>query len=278
MGLDGALARFDADTDRNCARRKALYQQVSCFFRECQVDLLSFEDVRKEMHLAQKIYRGVQEIPVDRIRGSVGRYDDFTSAFLPRKGHLRERWERVDRAMMAGETPPIEVYQVGDAYFVLDGNHRVSIARQHRQDLIEAEVWEYPRPRSLGADVDILAFVNDSERSGFLAKYGQCSPQAVQEIVLTCARCYEDLASMIEAYRRGLDEAGAGPVSTEQAVSGWYSEVYAPAIAGIRQNDLLARFPDRTEADLFIWAWKNNQDLEEMARAEGIAPVSGART
>ena len=74
-------------------------------------------------------------------------------------------------------------------------------------------------------------------------------------------------------YRRGLEDAGGGPVSTEHAVSSWHEEVYAPAIAGIRENDLLARFPDRTEADLFIWAWKNNQDLDEMALAEGIAPM-----
>ena len=73
----------------------------------------------------------MQEIPLDHIRGSVGRFDDFTSAYMPRKDHLRHRWEGVDQAMMQGKTPPIEVYQVDDIYFVMDGNHRVSVARQH---------------------------------------------------------------------------------------------------------------------------------------------------
>jgi uncharacterized ParB-like nuclease family protein len=140
-----ALSKFDAGEDWNRARRKILYQEVVRFFKQCSVDLLSFEEVRSGLHLGQKFDRGLQEIPLDRIRGSVGRYDDFTSAFLPRKRHnMRQRWERVDVAMRAGRTPPIEVYQVGESYFVLDGNHRVSVARQLGLETIEAYVCEFP--------------------------------------------------------------------------------------------------------------------------------------
>lgn len=70
---------------------------------------------------------------------------------------------------------------------------------------------------------------------------------------------------MLEAYRRGVEQARGEPVTMQQTLGGWYEEVYAPAIAGIRKNDLLAKFPNRTEADLFVWAWQNNRDLEEMA-------------
>jgi uncharacterized ParB-like nuclease family protein len=265
MEENDALSKLDAGEDWNRARRKILYQEVVCFFKQCSVDLLSFEDVRSGLHLVQKIDRGLQEIPLNRIRGSVGRYDDFTSAFLPRKKHMRQRWERVDVAMMAGKTPPIDVYQVGESYFVLDGNHRVSIARQQGQETIEAFVVEYPTPWDLSPEADIDELLIKSERVEFLEKIGQASPPAVQGIFFTCPDCYSDLMDMIETYRQGLEEVDEKPVSIEQAVSAWYEEVYSPAILIIQKNNLLARFSNRTEADLFIWAWKNNKVLQELA-------------
>jgi uncharacterized ParB-like nuclease family protein len=258
------LNMYDAEEDWKRARRKVLYQEVVCFLKQCSVDLLSFENVRSGLHLGQKIDRGLQEIPLDHIRGSVGRYDDFTSAFLPRKRHLEERWERVDVAMKAGKTPPIDVYQVGESYFVRDGNHRVSIARQRGLQTIEAYVKEYPTPVGLSPDADIDELMIKSERAEFLNRVGQTSPPAVREIVFTCPDCYGDLLDMIEAYRQGLEETDENPVSFEEAVSAWYEEVYGPAIEIIQNNNLLAQFSNRTEADLFMWAWINNKALEEL--------------
>jgi uncharacterized ParB-like nuclease family protein len=259
-----AVSMFDAEEDWNRARRKVLYQEVVCFFKKCSVDLLSFEDVRTGLHLGQKIDRGLQEIPLERIRGSVGRYDDFTSAFLPRKEHMRKRWARVDAAMQAGKTPPIDVYQVGESYFVLDGNHRVSVARQRGLETIEAYVVEFPTPYGLGPEADIDELLIKSERVEFLEKIGQASPPALRQIAFTCPDCYGDLVGMIETYRLGLEQAGEKTIAFEEAVSAWYEEVYGPAIEIIQINNLLARFSNRTEADLFIWAWKNNKVLEEL--------------
>jgi uncharacterized ParB-like nuclease family protein len=268
MGGYDALSELDAEQDWNRARRKLLYQEVVCFFKECSVDLLSFEDVRTTLHLSHKIDRGLQEIPLERIRGSVGRYDDFTSAFLPRKKHMQSRWKRVDMAMMAGKTPPIDVYQVGESYFVLDGNHRVSIARQHDLVTIEAYVWEFPIPYGLDPEADINELLIKGEQIAFLDKIGQAGPSAVREIAFTCPDRYGDLVDMIEAYRQGLEELKGGRVSIEQAIPAWYEEVYIPAIKTIHKNDLLARFSNRTEADLFIWAWKNNKAVEELVLEE----------
>lgn len=263
MDEAGLLGTLDAEEDWNRARRKILYQEVVCFLKQCSVNLLSFEDVRTGLNLVQKIDRGLQEIALDRIRGSVGRYDDFTSAFLPRKRHMQERWERVDMAMRAGKTPPIDVYQVGESYFVLDGNHRVSIARQHGLETIEAYVTEFLTPVGLGPEADIDEVIIRGEQLDFLKKIGQGSPVDVREIVFSCPACYGDLLEMLESYRQGLEEASGDSVSLEQAASTWSDEVYGPAIETIRREKLLDRFPQRTEADLFLWAWKNNKLLEE---------------
>ena len=100
-------------------------------------DLLSFEEVRQQLRLSTPAGGAtVQEIPVAKIVGSVGRYRDFTRAFLPRAQVDPERWTRIER--LQGRLPPIDVFLVGEVYFVRDGNHRVSVARARNQETIRA--------------------------------------------------------------------------------------------------------------------------------------------
>ncbi len=79
--------------------------------------------------------------------GSVGRHTDFDRDFLPSKVVLEERWKRVDRAFHLGkDLPPVVLHKVGGAYFVEDGNHRVSVARYQEVEMIDAEVVEFLTP------------------------------------------------------------------------------------------------------------------------------------
>jgi hypothetical protein len=84
---------------------------------------------------------------VDQIVGSVGRWRDFDRSFLPARASGGERWKRIDWAFQRGEDlPPVELYEIGDTYFVVDGHHRVSVARYHDVPTVEAAVAEfYPR-------------------------------------------------------------------------------------------------------------------------------------
>jgi hypothetical protein len=105
--------------------------------------LLSFDDVRECLRLWQELDRGLQDIPMERIVGSVGRPNDFTGSFRPKNAVNRERWSRIF-AETIGDLglPPVEVYQVGDEYYVRDGNHRVSVARSMGFETIQAYVTE----------------------------------------------------------------------------------------------------------------------------------------
>jgi len=263
-----ALDEFNAEEDWRHARRKLLYQEVVCLVKRCSVDLLSFEDVRQGLHLQQRIDHGYQDIPVQQVRGSVGRFDDFSSAFLPRKNHMRKRWEGVDVAMAQGKTPPIDAYKVGDAYFVVDGNHRVSVARQRGQETIGAYVTEFPTPAGLSANADIDELLIKSEQTAFLEKAGNANAEVPQSLVFTCSGCYEDVAEQIEIYRESAQAEQEAPVSFEQAFSAWYDEAYLPSIKAIRKNDLMSQFPDRSESDLFVWTLQNNQILEQLDLAD----------
>src|SRR5690349_19365704 len=94
-------------------------------------ELLSYEEIASKLKLQGRSDKGIQSIPVEAIIGSVGRYTDFTRTFLPRRAGDLSRWATVKAATVdpVGEgLQPIEVYKVSEVYFVLDGNHRVSIA------------------------------------------------------------------------------------------------------------------------------------------------------
>ena len=123
-------------------RRKARLRKLLANLTGRPDDLLLFDEVRQTLSLSQPRLEVRREIPLDSIVGTVSRYADFNRQFNPQQDSDEERWARVKELMETRGLDPIEVYQVGDIYFVLDGNHRVSVARQMEVKTIEAYVKE----------------------------------------------------------------------------------------------------------------------------------------
>ena len=142
---DFSTARRQAELSFRRARKRAWRKQLQSWLsgRE-QQHLLPFEAIRAELPESDPRRQGVRLVPVDKIVGSVSRYEDFTRQFLPLRDSLRERWINVESLAMRRGWPPVELYQLGDVYFVSDGNHRVAVARQMGNDTIEAYVWSFP--------------------------------------------------------------------------------------------------------------------------------------
>ena len=76
------------------ARGRAFWQQILGLLRGKSAELLSFEAIREKLRLHEESYTGLQDIPLDKIRGSVGRYRDFNSSFLPRSDAFTVRASR----------------------------------------------------------------------------------------------------------------------------------------------------------------------------------------
>jgi hypothetical protein len=151
------------------ARQRGSVQEILARLTGKSNRLLSYDEVAEKLKLRGRVERGLQQIPIDSIVGSVGRYTDFTRTFLPRKAGDRERWARVKAAMEDGlGLPPIEVYKVGDVYFVIDGNHRVSIARQDGSKSIQARVIEVQTDIPLTPDVQPDDLIVKAEHADFL--------------------------------------------------------------------------------------------------------------
>ena len=144
----------EAERNFNVARRHAFFEDMLGRLLRRPTDLLSFDEVKRKLGLLSSRDRGVYEIPLDKIVGSVGKFREFTRTFCPRREESRARWQRVYTFIHSSRgLPPIEVYQAGDVYFVLDGNHRVSVGRQIGLKMIEAHVTEFISPIRLTADI-----------------------------------------------------------------------------------------------------------------------------
>ena len=250
------------------ARKEAAMQQILARIQGKSSDLLCYDEVRRHLRATGKpIERGLQEIPLDKIVGSVGRYQDFTRSFLPKNDSDQERWARVKTAItdMKG-MPPIEVYQVGDAYFVKDGNHRVSIARQLGTKTISAYVTEVETRVSLTADDDPDEVICKARYATFLEKTNldKLLPQA--DLLMTFCGQYQTLLDQIEAECRLIGEADMMDCEGEDwetAVITWYNEVYLPVVKIIRQLGIIRNFPECTEADIYVLLSEQREELEE---------------
>jgi hypothetical protein len=158
------------DKDFSLARSKALLGHRGARLKRRLITdgLLCFDEVRELPGASSRIYRGTRTVPVGQIGGSVGRCSEFDSDFMPAKSSVEARWKRIDRAFNRGEQlPPVSLYKVGSFYFVLDGHHRVSVARYHRVEWIEAYVTEYNAPSPMDAARSLSAEEESEHDCGF---------------------------------------------------------------------------------------------------------------
>ena len=248
------------------ARQQAALQSVLARLSGKSNELLSYDEVARQLKLAERTDRGIQSIPLEAIVGSVGRYTDFTRTFLPRSDADKERWARVMAATTSPGSaglPPIEVYKVGEVYFVLDGHHRVSAARQAGATHIEAYVTEVHTEVPLTPDIQPDDIIIKAEYADFLERTRLNALRPGADLSLTAPGQYAKLLHHIEVHRyfMGLEQKRFIP--EEEAVTSWYDDVYMSVILAIRERGLLRRFPGRTEADLYLWVADHRAGLEK---------------
>jgi nucleotide-binding universal stress UspA family protein len=240
------------------------------------IDLLSYEDVRQKLKGRGSIARGLQDIPLNAIVGSVGRYTDFTRSFLPRRDSNQQRWARVkEKVTDLGGLPPIEVYQIGEAYFVQDGNHRVSVARELDATHIQAYVTEIRTRVPLSPDDQPDDLILKAEYANFLeqTQVDKLRPESDLSVTVPgqCRKLEEHI--QVHRYFMGLEQKREIPY--QEAVAHWYDEVYLPVVHVIQEQGILRDFPQRTETDLYLWVSQHRAALGERLGWE-IKPEAAA--
>ncbi|MDJ0986463.1 MAG: Lrp/AsnC ligand binding domain-containing protein [Desulfobacterales bacterium] len=218
--------------------------------------LKSFKEVQKNEAAYETRDRGIRSVPMTQIVGSVGRYLDFDDRFGIRSHVPVERLEKIKSRMRSGKVlPPVKLFQIKNEYYALDGNHRISAAKELGHDEIRAKVTEFiPSKGSL----ENLLY---RERAHF-----DDQTQLPHTIELTDFGQYELLIEQISRHRDYLDGQSKGPVTLPDAARDWYKTIYRPLHAIIKKGNLIDHFPGRTLADLYTYIsvhqWeKNDHDL-----------------
>lgn len=267
LGPDHDLSSYYFQTahgDFSHAYRKGFVRAILSWIHRENNDLLPFDEIRKHIPIRGQHYLGLKQIETEKIVGSVSRFNDFDRAFLPRQTHTRGRWESIDRAYFQDVIlPPIDVYKLGDVYFVRDGNHRVSVAKERGQAFMDAYVIEVDIPGTIDENVNLDNLIMVEEYAEFLNTTHLDEYYPDQNFKFSIPGQYEKVLQHISVHQWYMGEALHHPIEYADAVKGWYKELYLPLVKIIRKHKILDTFPGRTEMDLYLWIIEHRWYLSE---------------
>jgi uncharacterized ParB-like nuclease family protein len=271
------VERIRALEDFDSARFRAFTRSVGSILTRRARRLQSIEPVLEAAGLEGRAYGGVQEIPLDRLVGSAAppsKTGDFDPGFLPINRRMRDRWTRIYQAMVEGdELPPIDVYKVGDDYYVIDGHHRVSVARSLGRATINARVVEVKTRAPLGRKIDPAALLRAAEYAAFLetTQLHRTRPEARLE----CSRLgrYDEILKHILGHGYFLGLELGRPVPLPEAAASWYDRVYKPVADAIRKHHVLEALTGWTEADLYVEITRRWLALSQGGQTAGPDPA-----
>lgn len=205
--------------------------------------LVSFHDARQREQAEDCVDRGTRMVPVAKIVGTVGRYNDFDGQFRPRKQGDSPRLLGIMEAMQSGQSlPPVSLYQIKDDYFVLDGHHRVLAARELGRDEISACIVE------LLPSADTLENRLYREQVEFRDRAGLAS-----SIELTELDQFVHLEQQIRIHQAHLARKQGREVTYAEAAADWHKTIYRPLARLIERSGLVTKFPGRTVDDLYLY-------------------------
>ncbi|HVS48014.1 MAG TPA: ParB N-terminal domain-containing protein [Candidatus Dormibacteraeota bacterium] len=271
------MERIRALEDFDAARFRAFMRSVRAILTRSARRLQSIEPVLEAAGLEGRAFGGVQEIPLDRVVGSAAapsKTGDFDPGFLPVNRRTRDRWTRIYLAMVEGdELPPIDVYKVGDNYFVIDGHHRVSVARTLGRATINARVVDVKTRAPIRGKLDAAALLRAAEYAAFLetTQLHRLRPEARLE----CSRLgrYDEILKHIIGHGYFLSLEQKRNVPLPEAAASWYDNVYRPVAEAIRKHRVLEQLPGWTEADLYVEITRRWLEQSKGGQASGPDPA-----
>jgi len=202
-----------------------------------------FRDEQKKEGAYEYKDRGQQTVKLSNIVGSVNRYLDFDSKFRLKKDRPQERLQVIRAIMMRGKPlPPVDLYKIKDSYFVLDGNHRIAVAKERGFKEINARVVEFLPSRGTAENILYRDKTEFEDKTGLR-----------QSIELTEPGQYRNLLRQITQHRKFLSDQAESDLPLKEAAEDWYKTIYRPLTAIVEKAGLLDSFPGRTASDLYAY-------------------------
>lgn len=191
----------------------------------------------------EAVERGICEVPLTRVIGSVGRYHDFDHQFKPKREEQDERLKGIKKAMAGGRSlPPIALYQIKEDYYILDGHHRFQAARDLGHSHLRAKIIELLPSKNSLENILYLEKTEFRDRAGLTAT-----------IDLTEAGQTGHLDWQIREHQKHLQLEKGQKITFRQAAADWYRTIYRPLHTIIAGSSLTASFPQRTVDDLYLY-------------------------
>ncbi|HXV58165.1 MAG TPA: hypothetical protein VD704_09875 [Gaiellaceae bacterium] len=249
-------------TAPDTARRRSVYARLARVLgRERRGELLPLDEATRRLRPFARRYVGLRPIPVSQIVGTDSRSGDFDREFRPLRPGVRDRWRQLERAFPDAAFPPIVAYKLGDAYFVIDGHHRVALARHNRMATIDAEVTELEARWHLPADADVVELIHAEQERIFMDESGLAEARPDLRVRFSRPVGYIQLLETVQLHGYHLMRE-AGRVLPQREIAGdWYAEVYLPTVEAIHEEGLAEVCPDATDPDRFLWVWDRRREL-----------------
>ena len=241
-------------------------------------DLLPLDEARRRLRIVGQSYLGVREIPVERIVGSLDRSSDFDRDFKPRRSLSRARLASLRSAFPEG-VPPIEVQELGGAYFVADGHHRVALVRERGGEFIDADITRLQTNYEVPPDVDVCRLVHTEQQRVFLEGSGLAVARPDAVIEFSRPGGYPELLELVKAHGYDLARRLGKLPSAEEVAADWYDTVYLPGVEALQREELPEIYEYKTDADLFLWIYQRRRALRAHdSQADFAAAAAEARS
>ncbi len=261
------FATPQTEDDFNRARNKALINEIQHFLSPEEASLISLNDVKQLIKPINETYVGMKVIPIDKIIGSEGRYNDFDNHFFPKNPFLKSRWEHIDSAAINSiDLPPIKVYEISGLYFVRDGNHRVSVAKSRGIEFIDAEVVSLQseiklrKPDNIN---DIIRQIINYEKRVFYAETNFGDITEYWCLDFSSPGKYDVVYNHILTHKYYMNQQQAEEVSMEKAILSWFNTVYLPIVTAVRKRHVMSGFQKFTLGDMYVWIVKYWDELKK---------------
>ena len=256
-----------SEEDFSKVRNKALVNSLQHLLSPEETKLISLNDIKEMLRPDNEVYVGMKTVPVDKIIGSEGRYNDFDNLFFPKHSHLKNRWLNIDKAYMKGVIlPAVTLYEIGGVYFVRDGNHRVSVAKARGVECIDAEVTSLRTEIRLtpGKSMEtIIRQIIAYEKRLFYAKTNYGDITGDWSLDFTTAGQYDVIYNHILTHKYYINLNQVEEISMTDAIMSWFNTVYMPVVNTITQHKIMKKFKRRTVSDLYVWLVKYWDELKK---------------
>ena len=215
-------------------------------------ELLDLQDVERRLPPISRRYVGVRPIPLAHVVGTEGRASSFTRRFEPRHSYSRDRIRSLREAFPDGGFPPIVAVKLGETYFVIDGHHRVALARRSGGETIDADITEFVARVPLPPGADMLEVVLRELEGVFLEESGLAEARGGIRVSASRPALYLELLENLQVHGYHLMRDGGRVLGDAEIAADWYDNVYSP-VAGVTDRARLGPDAhDLPDADLFL--------------------------